>query len=131
MLYNYVCVIFCFTTKWIGYTYTYIPISPPSCVSLPPSLPHPSRWSQSTKPISFMWKYLVSPSFLDIELWVDSSVLSELEKRHGSSSGLQGFLSEICYHSNCFSPLGEMSFHSCCFKIFFFSLTFRIWLWCI
>ena len=26
--------------------YTYIPISPPSCVSLPPSPSHPSRWSQ-------------------------------------------------------------------------------------
>ena len=32
--------------------YTYIPISPPSCVSLPPSLTHPSRWSQSTELIS-------------------------------------------------------------------------------
>ena len=32
--------------------YTYIPISPPSCVSLPPSLSHPSRWSQSTMLIS-------------------------------------------------------------------------------
>ena len=32
--------------------YTYIPISPPSCVSLPPSLSHPSRWPQSTKLIS-------------------------------------------------------------------------------
>ena len=41
-------VSFCFITKWISYTYTYIPISPPSCVSLPPSLSHPSRWSQST-----------------------------------------------------------------------------------
>ena len=29
--------------------YTYIPISPPSCISLPPSLSHPSRWSQSTE----------------------------------------------------------------------------------
>ena len=46
------CVSFCFITKWISYTYTYIPISPPSCVSLPPSLSHPSRWSQSTELIS-------------------------------------------------------------------------------
>ena len=30
----------------------YIPISPPSCVSLPPSLSHSSRWSQSTELIS-------------------------------------------------------------------------------
>ena len=40
------CVSFCCVTKWISYTYTYIPISPPSCVSLPPSLSHPSRWTQ-------------------------------------------------------------------------------------
>ena len=33
------CVSFCFITKWISYTYTYIPISPPSCISLPPTLP--------------------------------------------------------------------------------------------
>ena len=46
------CVSFCFVIKWIGYTYTYIPISPPSCISRPPSLSHPSRWSQSTELIS-------------------------------------------------------------------------------
>ena len=48
-------VSFCFITKWISYTYTYIPISPPSCVSLPPSLSHPSRWSQSTELISLCY----------------------------------------------------------------------------
>ena len=44
------CVSFCFIAQWISYThtYTYIPISPLSCVSLPSSLSHPSRWSQST-----------------------------------------------------------------------------------
>ena len=35
--------------------HTYIPISPSSCISLPPSLSHPSRWSQSTELIS--WCY--------------------------------------------------------------------------
>ena len=35
------CVSFCFITKWISYTYTYIPISLPSCVSLSPTLPIP------------------------------------------------------------------------------------------
>ena len=35
--------------------YTYIPISPPSCISLPPRLSHPSRWSQSTKLISLCY----------------------------------------------------------------------------
>ena len=49
------CVSFCCTAKWISYTYTYIPISPPSCVSLPPSLSHPSRWSQSTELISLCY----------------------------------------------------------------------------
>ena len=35
------CVSFCFITKWISYTYTYVPISLPSYVSLPPTLPIP------------------------------------------------------------------------------------------
>ena len=49
------CVSFCCKTKWISYTYTYTPISPPSCVSLPPSLSHPSRWTQSTELISLCY----------------------------------------------------------------------------
>ena len=39
------CVSFCFTTKWISYTYTYVPISLSSCVSLPPTLPIPPLWT--------------------------------------------------------------------------------------
>ena len=35
--------------------YTYIAISPPSCISVPPSLSHPSRWSQSTELISLCY----------------------------------------------------------------------------
>ena len=42
-------------TKQMSYTYTYIPISPPSCASLPSSLSHPSRWSQSTELISLCY----------------------------------------------------------------------------
>ena len=49
------CVSFCFITKWISYTYTYIPISPPSCISLPSSLSQPSSWSQSTELISLCY----------------------------------------------------------------------------
>ena len=49
------CVSFCCTTKWISYTYTYIPISPPTWASLLPSLSHPSRWSQSTELISLCY----------------------------------------------------------------------------
>ena len=49
------CVSFCCFTKWISYTYTYTPISPPSCISLPPSVSHPSRWSQSTELISLCY----------------------------------------------------------------------------
>ena len=49
------CVSFCCITKWVSYTYTYIPISPPSCVSFPPSLSHPSRWSQNTELISLCY----------------------------------------------------------------------------
>ena len=47
------CVTFCSITKWISYTYN--PISPPSCFSFPPSLTHPSRWSQSTELISLCY----------------------------------------------------------------------------
>ena len=35
------CVSFCFITKWISYTYTYVPISLPSCISLAPTFPIP------------------------------------------------------------------------------------------
>ena len=35
------CVSFCCTTKWISHMNTYIPISPPSCVSLPSPYPTP------------------------------------------------------------------------------------------
>ena len=43
------CVSFCCTTKWISYMHTCILISPSSWASLPPSLSHPSRSSQSTE----------------------------------------------------------------------------------
>ena len=49
------CVSFWCITKWISYMYTYIPISPPSCVSLPPSLSHSSRLSQSTELVSLCY----------------------------------------------------------------------------
>ena len=49
------CVSFCCTTKRISHMHTHVPISPPSCVSLPPSLSHPSRSSQSTEPISLCY----------------------------------------------------------------------------
>ena len=40
--------------KVISCTYTQIPISPPCCISFPPSLSHPSSWTQSTKLISLV-----------------------------------------------------------------------------
>ena len=49
------CASFCCITKWTSYTYAYTPVSPPSCISLPPSLSHPSRWSQSTQLISLCY----------------------------------------------------------------------------
>ena len=55
-------VSFCFTTKSISYTY--IPISLPSCISLPHSLSHPSRWSQSTELISLC--YAAASHYLSI-----------------------------------------------------------------
>ena len=58
------CVSFCFITKWISYRYTYIPIYPPSCVSHPPSLFHPSRWTQNTELISLC--YVADSHYLSI-----------------------------------------------------------------
>ena len=49
------CVSFCCTTKRIRDMHTYIPISSPSWTSLPSSLSHPSRSSQSTKLISLCY----------------------------------------------------------------------------
>ena len=59
------CVSFSFITKWISYTYTYVPISFPSCISLPPTLPIPHpRWSQSTELITLC--YAVASRWLSI-----------------------------------------------------------------
>ena len=49
------CVSFCCTTKRISRRHTHVPISPPSWASLPSSLSHPSRSSQSTKPMSLCY----------------------------------------------------------------------------
>ena len=49
------CVSFCCTTKWISHMHTYVPISPASWASLPSSLSHPSRSSQSTELISLCY----------------------------------------------------------------------------
>ena len=48
-------VSFCCTTKWVSHMHIYVPISPPSWASLPPSLSHPSRSSQSTELISLCY----------------------------------------------------------------------------
>ena len=48
------CVSFC-STKWISHMHTYVPISPASWASLPSSLSHPSRWSQSSELISLCY----------------------------------------------------------------------------
>ena len=49
------CVSFCCTTKQISHMHTQVPISPSSWASLPSSLSHPRRSSQSTKPISLCY----------------------------------------------------------------------------
>ena len=48
--------------------YTYVPISPPSCVSLPPSLSYPSRRWQSTELISLI-PHLLYPKMWYFEIW--------------------------------------------------------------
>ena len=47
--------------------YTYIPISPPFCISLPPSLSHPSRWSQSTNELLEFVELCLSSNFRSIQ----------------------------------------------------------------
>ena len=47
----FITIFKCVSCKQI-FLNSYIPISPSSCVSLLPSLSHPSRWSQSTELIS-------------------------------------------------------------------------------
>ena len=61
------CVSFCFITKWISYTYTHVPISPPSCISLHPPYPTPlhghrapswspcAMWLLSTSYLFYIW----------------------------------------------------------------------------
>ena len=49
------CVSFGCTTKWISHMSTRVPIPPPYWASLPSSLSHPSRSSQSTEPISLCY----------------------------------------------------------------------------
>ena len=55
--YNFFTMVcqFLLYNKVNNYTYTYIPIFPPSCIYLPPSLSHPSRWTQSTELISLCY----------------------------------------------------------------------------
>ena len=52
--------------------YTYIPISPSSCVSLPHSLSHPSRWSHVLK----LWLEVQKPVglLLGTEAWASTIV---------------------------------------------------------
>ena len=52
--------------------YTYICTSLPSCVSLPPSLSHPSRWSQRTKLISLCYAAAShQPTILHSVVYID------------------------------------------------------------
>ena len=66
------CVSFCCISKWISYTYTYIPVSPPSCVSLPPSLSQTLSFiflsCRSLTRLRLVWRHQ------DIRIW-DSSIL--------------------------------------------------------
>ena len=60
--------------------HTYIPISPPSFVSLPPSSSHPSRWSQSTELISLC--YAARRRSFNLIFWAHRNWRSWAKKRH-------------------------------------------------
>ena len=67
--------------------------------------------------------FLLSLSFWkkvlpNIEFWVDIFCLWTPEKCVTYSSGLHGFWWEIHFHSNWFSPVSKVLFHSYCFQDF-------------
>ena len=65
--------------------YTYIPISPPSCVSLPPSLSHPSRWTQSTELISLGYAAASHrPSVSHLVVYIENNVYKQAPLLSGS-----------------------------------------------
>ena len=58
------CVSFCFITKWISYTYTYVPISLPSCASLPPSCVNKFNYKNCNEMITFCTRLLINLGLL-------------------------------------------------------------------
>ena len=70
--------------------HTHVPISPPSCASLPPSLSHPSRWSQSTEPNSLCYGAAShQPTILHSEVYICQcySHFTQASPSHPVSSG--------------------------------------------
>ena len=83
------CVSFCCTTKQISRMHTRVPISAPSCVSLPPSLSHPARWSQSTELISLCYAAAShQPTILHavVHIWRCNSHFAPASPSHPISS---------------------------------------------
>ena len=82
------CVSFCCTTKQISHMHTHVSISPPSGASLPSSLSHPSRSSQSTEQISLCYAATShQPTILQsVTIFVQT-------QRHGSSKFPKIFIS--------------------------------------
>ena len=73
-------------------------ISPPSCVSLPPSLSHPSRWSQSTELISLCYAAASHYDFLN------NNYLAQVES---DQNNLQGHSEVLPEQSDTSKDSGE------------------------
>lgn len=82
--------------------------------------PYLSFASLSLYPLNF-WKIIL----LDIEFMTDSSFLLQHLKKIFITSDLCIFRWEICWHSNCCSPISNASFLCGCFQDFFFVFVFR------
>ena len=63
------CVSFCCTTKWISYMHTYVPISPPSWASLPPSLSQRIYWDIYPTPLG----HHKAPSWRNQAPWLQTT----------------------------------------------------------
>ena len=114
--------------KKVNQLYVYIyPISPPSCVSLPPLLSHPSRWSQSIKLISLCYAAASHQLFYIWQCIYFSATLSlrpSLPSPHSTpllKSILQCVFILSCpqVHQNHFF----LRFHVCVSMQYFFFLT--------
>ena len=93
--------------------HTYITISPPSCLSLPPSLSHTSRWSQSTELISLCYAAASHQlSSLHLVTRYMSMLLSHFVPAYPSPSPCPQVHSLRLHLYSCPAPVSDLMFKS-------------------